>query len=132
MFPDGGHEQGQEGEGNDGQVIYLSYSRNEIRNQVNGGKGIKSRQSQEDKLASGEQARFSFPAAEVIDGPDQKLLPGAVGRNGNLVFHGDAGVNLPSMEKKLFFIWTGSRPGGGITAPLRPTLSRQRHGKGFF
>lgn len=51
MFPDGGHEQGQEGEGDDGQVIYLSYSRNEIRNQVNGGKGIKSRQSQEDKLA---------------------------------------------------------------------------------
>ena len=61
MFPDRGHEQGQEGEGDDGQVIYLSYSRNEVRNQVNGGKGIKSRQSQEDKLASGEQARFSFP-----------------------------------------------------------------------
>lgn len=118
MFPDGGHEQGQEGEGDDGQVIYLSYSRNEIRNQVNGGKGIKSRQSQEDKLASGEQARFSFPAAEVIDGPDQKLLPGAVGRNGNLVFPGAAGVNLPSMERKLFFIWAGSRPEGRITGPF--------------
>ena len=38
MFPDRGHEQGQEGEGDDGQVIYLSYSRNEVRNQVNGEK----------------------------------------------------------------------------------------------
>ena len=50
MFPDGGHEQGQEGEGDDGQVIYLSYSRNEVRNQVNGGKGIKSRQSRRTSL----------------------------------------------------------------------------------
>lgn len=132
MFPDRGHEQGQEGEGDDGQVIYLSYSRNEIRNQVNGGKGIKSRQSQKDKLASGEQARFSLPAAEVIDGPDQKLLPGAVGRNGNLVFHGAAGVNLPSMERKLFFIWTGSRPGGGITGPFVLPCSGNGTGRDFF
>ena len=73
MFPDGRHEQGQEGEGDDGQVVYLANSRNEIRNQVNGGKGIKSRQSQENNLASGEKTRFSFPAAEIIDGPGQEL-----------------------------------------------------------
>lgn len=63
---EGRHEQGQECEGDDGQVVYLAYSGNEIRNQVNGGKGIKSRQHQENKLAFGEKARFSFPAAEII------------------------------------------------------------------
>jgi hypothetical protein len=97
---EGRHEQGQECEGDDGQVVYLAYSGNEIRNQVNGGKGIKSRQHQENKLAFGEKARFSFPAAEIIDGPGQELLPGPVGWNGKLVFHGAARVKLREMEKE--------------------------------
>lgn len=85
---DGGQEHGQERKGDDGQVIYLAYSGNEVRNQVNGGKGVERRQDKKNKLAFGKQARFSFPAAEIIDGPDQQLLLGALGRNGKLAAHG--------------------------------------------
>ena len=75
IFPDGRHEQGQESESDDGQVVYLSKSGNEIRNQVNGGKSVESGQDEENNLAFGEKARFSFPAAEVINGSDQEFLP---------------------------------------------------------
>ena len=85
---DGWQEHGQERKGDDGQVIYLAYSGDEIRNQVNGGKGVERRQDEENKLAIGEKARFSFPAAEIIDGPGQELLLGALGRNGKLAAHG--------------------------------------------
>ena len=97
---DGWQEHGQERKGDDGQVIYLDYSGDEIRNQVNGGKGVERRQDEENKLAFGEKARFSFPAAEIIDGPGQELLPGPVGWNGKLVFHGAARVKLREMEKE--------------------------------
>ena len=110
MFPDRGHEQGQEGEGDDGQVIYLSYSRNEVRNQVNGGKGIKSRQSQEDKLASAWsrwaewESCFSWRC------------------------RGEFTVN----GKETLFYMDRKKTRRQDNGPLRPALSRQRHGKGFF
>ena len=87
VLPDGGQEHGQEGEGDDGQVVQLAHSGNEIGNQVNGGKGVGRRQQEEHQLTFGEKPRFSLPAAEIVDGPDQQLLVGGVGRSRKIVFH---------------------------------------------
>ena len=87
VLPDGRKKHGQEGEGDDGQVVQLAYSGNEIGNQVNGGKGVGRRQQEEYQLPFGKKPWFSLPAAEIVDGPDQQPLMGGVGRSGKFVFH---------------------------------------------
>lgn len=49
-----------------------------------GEKAIGRRQQEEHQLTFGEKPRFSLPAAEIVDGPDQQLLVGALGGVGRL------------------------------------------------